>query len=244
MIPLLNWRRSCRGSLPAQQWDHVFQQAGSVGSSVLFHNGDTKGACAVLPDGDHRLRSDRCGFERRKEAASDLKHCAALFGSDFMQRTNPLESEDGSAFRMLVAGVRARAGALSRRESGDTARASKALVPLGVVKRVTLSAMLKHHSGMAFLAWRQEDLWQAAGPEALCRAPELGWSIRSILQEVKAGAPQALEAVRGDQTETGKSIKRHTLLDGSPSDSFEQKGAILQSVNDWHSLRKMRSWCN
>eukprot|EP00435_Cladocopium_sp_Y103_P028519 s2455_g7.t1 len=110
MIPLLNWRRSCRGSLPGQHWDYVFQQTGSVGSSVFFHNGDDKGACAVLPDGDHPLRSDRCGFKRRKEAASDLKHCAALFGSDFMQRTDRLKSEDESA-------------SLSRRESGDTARA-------------------------------------------------------------------------------------------------------------------------
>eukprot|EP00435_Cladocopium_sp_Y103_P057619 s472_g19.t3 len=41
-----------------------------------------------------------------------------------MQRTDRLESEDENAFRMLVAGVRARTGALSGRESGDTARAT------------------------------------------------------------------------------------------------------------------------
>ena len=32
-----------------QQWDHVYQQTGYVGSSVLFHNGDAKHALQSLP---------------------------------------------------------------------------------------------------------------------------------------------------------------------------------------------------
>eukprot|EP00435_Cladocopium_sp_Y103_P025143 s2927_g6.t1 len=46
-------------------------------------------------------------LQAAQEAATHLKHCAALFGNDFMQWTDRLESEDQSTFRMLVAGVRA-----------------------------------------------------------------------------------------------------------------------------------------
>ena len=37
------------GTLSSNQWDHVFQQSGLVGSAVVFHNGDATHAVESLP---------------------------------------------------------------------------------------------------------------------------------------------------------------------------------------------------